>query len=129
MTSTVELTCTEDGKTTFGQVERRDLPANERAMRSLKVLGILWVVAFITIFVPVLHFVLVPLFLLLGIVFATTTWMEKSWIVKGSIPCPNCNKSIEFKEESESWPSKQRCPSCSFMLTISDNAPVVKRDA
>jgi hypothetical protein len=119
MTETkIKLTCDEEGKHTEGYAVRYDIPKGERVARALKMLGILWFIMFIVIFVPVLHFVLVPLFFVLGLVLATTTYLETGMVTEGKIKCPNCSAEIVFEKESESWPRVQRCPGCSFTLKI-----------
>ena len=114
----LQVTCRVDDLETTGFVERRDLSTHERLMRALRILAILWLVAGITVFVPILHFVLVPGFFLLGILFSVTTWMGKGEIAKGAITCPNCKKAMEIGKEAEGWPRVQRCTGCAFTLTV-----------
>lgn len=119
MTETkIRLTCDEEGKHTEGYALRYDLPKSERVKRALKMLGVLWFVMFIVAFVPVLHFVLVPLFFVLGMVLATTTFLETSMVREAKINCPNCNTEIHIEKETESWPRTIRCSGCSFTLKI-----------
>jgi len=114
----IRLICEDEGKRTEGYANRYDLSKGARIVRALKMLGIFWFVMILTVFVPVLHFVLVPLFLLLGLILATTTYLETGIVSDGQINCPNCQGHIVFENEVENWPRVQRCPHCSFTLKI-----------
>ncbi|MBX3021052.1 MAG: hypothetical protein KF799_05190 [Bdellovibrionales bacterium] len=114
----IALKCEKFGETTHGFALRRDLTRGERGLRAGKVVGILWVVAAFTIFIPILHFILPPLLLLGGIGFGITTWMENGMMLGGEIPCPSCKKPIVLPQETESWPYACRCPSCHTDLSI-----------
>ncbi len=105
-----------DGIKTEGFVIRRDLSKNERLSRSAKIFGIFFAVALFTIFVPILHFILPPLFLIVGIVFFWTTWLETGEVLEGEFTCPNCKHKMILPREAEEWPKVQRCGACSFML-------------
>lgn len=115
---TIALQCSVDGQTTTGSADRRDLSQSERWRRAGKVFGLAFLVAFFTIFIPVLHFILPPLILLGGCVISFTTYMENSEVLKGEIPCPNCAKAITLTRESEEWPKTVRCPGCAYTLQI-----------
>jgi hypothetical protein len=114
----VPVHCKVDDLQTTGFVLRRDLDRSERVGRAARMFGILFLIAFLTLFIPILHFVLPPLFLILGVVFATTTWMETGEVLRGEIECPNCKRKMELRKEAEGWPKTQRCEGCSYMLKI-----------
>jgi hypothetical protein len=63
-------------------------------MRALKMLGLMWVLAVVTIFIPIAHFVLVPGFLLAGPVTAVMRFRvaEMTETVQGE--CPTCNQAM-----------------------------------
>jgi hypothetical protein len=63
-------------------------------MNSLKKLGMFWGMAVISVFLPVVHFVLVPLFLILGVVFMIRARKYRYEITSGQVPCPRCQKEI-----------------------------------
>ncbi|MGE0528457.1 MAG: hypothetical protein AB7G93_19800 [Bdellovibrionales bacterium] len=122
----MSVICSVDDQKTEGYVLRRDLSRHERLLRAGKMLGLLWLVMFFTVFVPILHFVLVPLFFVLGLVFAFTSWMETGEVISGEITCPNCQKLMELSRESEQWPKTQRCTGCSFTLQVTPRSPPVQ---
>lgn len=118
MEQTIKLICTEDGKTTEGFAVRRDFSVQERVLRAGKVFGILFAIGIGTVVVPLLHFILPPLFLLTACVFGTTTWLETSEVLEGEIACPNCTTLMNIPREAEEWPLKRRCAGCSYLLTV-----------
>ena len=112
----LEIQCTVDAVTTHGFVMRRDLQRSERLKRAGKIMGVAFLVAFMTIFIPILHFILPPLSLIIGGVLAGGEYMGTGDVLSGEIECPNCKKKIEFARDTEDWPRIQRCPGCSFTL-------------
>lgn len=114
----IPVLCTVDDLKTEGFVVRRDIPKAERLKRAARMMGIFFLVAFLTVFIPILHFILPPLFLIVGGIFATTTWLETSEILSGEITCPNCKKMMTLGHSSEEWPKDHRCEGCSYSLKI-----------
>lgn len=102
----------------MGSALRRDLPKSERVTRALKVGAIGTAATLGAILVPILHFVLVPLFFVLTGVFAVTTYLEDAEVLQAEIACPNCRKEVKWERESEEWPKTIRCPGCSYTLQI-----------
>lgn len=114
----VSVLCTVDDLATPGWVTRRDIPPDERLRRGGKMLGALWGVGVLSVFVPILHFVLPPIFFLLGLTFGFLVWRTKSEILEGEISCPNCKKVMRLQRLDEDWPFEKRCEGCSFTLRI-----------
>ena len=114
----IVVRCEVDGVVTEGYALRRPLGQSERVLRSAKMFGIFFLIAFFTIFIPILHFILPPIMLVLGLVFATTTYLETAMVLEGQIACPNCRHVTVFAPEAEEWPKVQRCGGCSYMLTV-----------
>lgn len=112
------LFCRTDQQSTQGFVERRDFSTQERLRRMFKVGGLLFGAAFVAVFVPILHFVLVPVLLLCALVFGIATWMDKAEILRGEFNCPQCQKLNTLPRESESFPRTYRCQHCYFTLQL-----------
>ena len=107
-----------DDLVTTGWVERRDLSKEERVARGMRIFGIFFGAAFLCVFVPVLHFILPPLSLIIGTILAINEYNGRSEVMRGEITCPNCKKVMEMPKETEEWPLSKRCTGCSFNLTI-----------
>lgn len=116
--SKITLSCEVDGVITHGFAIRREFSTQERIARSAKIFFILFFIGLGTVVVPVLHFILPPLFLIAATFLGTTTWLETSEVLSGEIACPNCKHKNVFQREAEEWPRIQRCGGCSFTLTV-----------
>ena len=112
------ITAQVDNQSTTGFVERREYTFAERMTRGLKIAGVLWLVAVVTLFVPILHFILVPSFLILGIVFGWAAWHDKAEVIRGEFICPNCKRTIPIPRESENFPCATRCTECQFTVNL-----------
>jgi hypothetical protein len=112
------LYVTANGKTTHGSIEIRDLTKSERVERGLKIGGALGAFGLLCVLVPVLHFVLPPIFILLGIVFGWSTYSTKTEVVSGRFDCPICLKPNELPKESMDFPKAFRCRQCHYDLTL-----------
>jgi hypothetical protein len=115
------LFCKTDHKATQGFVERRELPFPERLRNTVKITGGLLVAAVIGVFIPFLHFVLVPVLLLCCLIFGVATWLEKAEILRGEYTCPECGKLNSLARESENFPRATRCQHCYLTLNLSLN--------
>ena len=110
--------CRVDQTSTQGFVERRDYTLSERMNRMLKISGLLLLAAIVAVFVPILHFVLVPGLLLAALFMGTMTWLDCAEVLRGEFPCPQCQKTNTLSRQSESFPSNVRCTHCYFTLKL-----------
>lgn len=110
--------CSWGEKTSNGDATVRQYSSAERFLRVFKVIGIAWGVAVLFIFVPILHFFLVPLFLIGGLILGIMNGVEKGRVVSSHVNCANCEKEVSLKDQSDSWPKELRCGSCSVTLTL-----------
>lgn len=114
----IELSCEIDEQHTSGFALRRQWSLSERWIRTLKVMAIFCAITLLVAFIPILHFILVPLFLVLGILVTWMTWFEKSQVLDGEVTCPSCNTSFHLNKGAEKWPKNLRCTSCFMTLRI-----------
>lgn len=115
------LFCRTDQQSTQGFVERRDFTMTERLRRMLKIFGMLLAAAFVAVFIPLLHFVLVPVLLLGAILFGVLAWIDRAEILRGEFPCPQCQKINTLPRGSEDFPRDTRCQHCYFTVTLDVN--------
>src|SRR5688572_19190049 len=66
----------------------------ERRKRALKVLGICWGAALVSVIMPLVHFVLVPGFLVLGPVAAFFVFAQEAQIQGCESSCPSCGQPL-----------------------------------
>lgn len=118
MTKRIELVCKYGAQIQSGHYYRRPFSPAERFQRATKIGGALWIVAFLTIFIPILHFILPPIFLILGLVFGFATWIDKAEIEKGEYTCAQCTQNVSLERESENFPRELRCPKCQMTILL-----------
>lgn len=117
---TINCTFTDiSGNSTHGQAELATLSSAERFSRAAKKGGVFFAIALVCILVPMLHFVLVPGFLIVAIVFFTKTMSEHQLIRSADGPCPACKEKIHFNGPINAKGSKEICPNCRTLVTMS----------
>ena len=84
-----------------------------------KVLLITWGITILFLFIPVLHFVLVPAGILFGLFRFYRAFGFQVVLLNGSINCPKCQHAYPAKNEAFNWPKIEVCPNCQTDLTIS----------
>lgn len=85
---------------------------NERTKRALILLFGFWGLAAVSILIPVLHFVLVPLFILIAPFIAKKTFNEEVTLDACELSCPECKQLAKFAKTSGQWPLHSNCPHC-----------------
>ncbi len=98
------------------EVQMWGLP--QRRLRCLRTLGIWWGLALVSIAVPILHFILVPLFLLIGLVAAPVAMQRKSMVLGGKGRCPFCAEPFVIVAHPDRWPLRDICTACHRHVSI-----------
>ena len=73
--------------------------AQERMIRALKMGGLCWGFALVSILIPLAHFVLVPSFLIAGPIVGMYFYRLESMVIGGSGNCPACQKPFQIAVE------------------------------
>lgn len=85
----------------------------QRMQLALKKFGIFFGLGIISVFIPVLHFFLVPLFLLLSIVVSIKTYgKEFHLVLKKPEGCLECSKPLK-EDVALDEAMRVKCPHCS----------------
>ncbi len=101
-----------------GTVELKIWDKKERTKRALKALGFTLGLAVVSVLIPILHFILVPTFILASpIVFFWIAGQEQV-ILGGKGTCPNCHKEFEIARSPVTWPLSDLCDHCKAELKI-----------
>lgn len=82
----------------LGMAEIRRLTSKEISKNIAKAIAIYWGIAFFTVFIPVLHFFLTPLFFGIGIYQIRRAQKTKLQILTGQVPCPKCKETVKLKK-------------------------------
>ncbi len=74
--------------------------------------------AFVGIFVPFLHFIITPGFVLVAAIAFALTIRQDKIVPLISGPCPACGQMVEFTNRKFASIQKDACPSCRHVLKI-----------
>jgi len=105
-----------------GQALVRTLNSKMRRKKALKWLGLCWGGAVISVFLPILHFILVPGLLFIGPFIAFAMYQTQSEILPFAVPCPKCQASVPIAKSKETWPLQDICVQCKSEITIDRTA-------
>lgn len=109
---------TKQGQKSSATVKIRTYSPANRQLRGLFALLICLGLAVISLFIPILHFVLVPIFVLASIPSYILVAARKSLIVGGEGSCPVCNAKFQIAKASDRWPLNDICTSCNSHVHI-----------
>jgi hypothetical protein len=109
---------TNDCKESLIQAEVTSCTRQNLLPLAFKKIGMFWGAGLLCVFIPVFHFVLVPLFLLIGIIAFFKTLKFKYQIAEGFYNCPACTeknilKNMWFQDELRS-----HCEKCRIQIVI-----------
>lgn len=93
--------------------------SRQRLWRTVDGLARCWALAVVAIFLPVLHFVLVPALVLAGPLVARSRWLERATVMSAGGVCPGCAAPLQLQPRQRAGPELSfRCPSCGRPLTL-----------
>ena len=108
-----------ESASSVAELHTRTFTPGERMGRAGKLLGISWLLEVVTLFIPIAHFVLVPLFLIAGPVMAVMRYKSESVMEKAHGVCPECANTIDIElEPNDKLPKRTYCPVCSKPLQL-----------
>ncbi len=85
---------------------------HERMQRAIKTGAIFFGLAIGAAFIPLLHFVLVPAFLLATPIAAYLAYGQESVISGGNARCPDCGNEFELARTKPAFPLNDLCTHC-----------------
>lgn len=112
-----EFTSLINQKKTTGIVITRQYDENERNRRILKYSGGCLAAAIVSIFIPLLHFVLVPGFFIAAIAFAVINSRPAN-IERANAKCPQCGDDFVISKGKPVFPIEDVCANCHHKITI-----------
>lgn len=117
---------------TVARVRLRRIGPRARMLAAFQALGLTWLAAVAAVFLPLLHFVLVPSLLLLGPAMFFWKLGEHVTLLGADGPCPACGEPIAHRVKLRAAPRTEiRCDHCgrSVALTIPEAELARDRDA
>lgn len=95
------------------QADVRSLRPDEKIREVMKTGGLFFGLALVSVLIPVFHFVLVPMFLLIAVIFGIKAGKRNERLTQEvRVTCLNCASEILLKPVSFEWPLEFRCPQC-----------------
>ena len=107
-----------DQRVGLGRVSVCEFSANQKVVNAFKKLLLFWLAAAFCILIPALHFLLVPLFFVLGIIAFSKTIKLNGKVIKGQAECPYCKHPVKIHPTLLAWPLKEICQSCGRAIRI-----------
>ena len=107
-----------NGSQTQVFIEVLSFNASERRSRALKFAAAFFGCALLSAFIPILHFVLVPSFLIASFIsfFVIHSKNQKVSALVG--PCPQCNEQNHWQPSNTSFPQSFTCEACRKNLLV-----------
>jgi hypothetical protein len=100
-----------DGGTSPGILHVRHFDGRKRLLRALGVLGACWGVGLATVIIPLVHFVVPPVMLVLGPVLAWRRYQVRMQNERVTGSCPSCGQTISIDlDPSDVLPVWTYCP-------------------
>ncbi len=91
---------------------------HEQFFKAFKKSSVCFIFAFITLFIPVLHFILPPVFIIIGTVLLIKEISATFHLSKSQGLCPCCHKEFEIQQQSFKDSLKIFCGFCREQLTL-----------
>ncbi len=98
--------------------EIRRLSKAARLKNALTALGICWAASIAFVFIPVLHFFLVPASFIFGIYLFFQKYNETEYCAGASLVCPKCKAALKVKAGPVQWPLRDLCANCRTDIVI-----------
>src|SRR4051794_13695731 len=94
VTKKVQIIHSDGVRTSSGEIQIQYWNKKERTMRALKMGGMCWGGAVVAVFMPLIHFVLVPALLIAGPIMFFIVAGRESVVLGGLGVCPGCSAPL-----------------------------------
>ncbi len=101
-----------------GEVQIRDFSKSERTSRAVSRGAIGFVATVLAVFIPIAHFVLVPLGLVVTVLLVLAALNQTGVVEGGKATCPECKGTVTIYRRPKKFPFNDVCESCHRSVTI-----------
>lgn len=105
-------------KQSVSQLSVCSLSTGGKFKYATKSLAICWGIALLCVFIPILHFFLVPLGLIIGLFLFYRNFKFQELLLDGQISCPGCQHQFQAKTVAFNWPKQESCSACGLELIL-----------
>ncbi|RIL05350.1 MAG: hypothetical protein DCC75_11780 [Proteobacteria bacterium] len=106
------------GNSEIGAIQVYQRTRSEVLLRTLGTGALLIGLAVISIFIPIAHFILVPLFLILALIMIPIAARSSQTILAGEGKCPYCQAHFRLFKRRYAFPISDICEGCSRTVTL-----------
>lgn len=106
------------GKQSSGKAIIKTFSRSERIRRAIRVAIIGLVISTLCAFIPILHFFLLPLGLLVSLVCMVWIFKQRALVLIGIGVCPCCGTEFHILRQSAKWPLIDVCEGCGRELQV-----------
>lgn len=92
--------------------------AQEKSKRIVKTCMLLLAIFVVSLFIPIVHFIVPPMCLVIGISFIVKSARYKQIKILGTGTCPECKNDFPITELTIKFPIKTFCPHCRNQIYI-----------
>ncbi len=100
------------GAVSHGQVYILEWNRSERLAIAVRTWVLFWLAAIGFIFIPFIHFFLVPLCLVLGPILSFHYYRRSEMCNGGTGACPQCHEEFKIEKGATKWPLSDICEKC-----------------
>jgi len=111
-------TFSHDSQKARASIAMLSLSQSDRFITAFKKSSLFFALAIGSVFLPVLHFVLVPTFLIVTVIVFMKGMKQTSWVVTGYTQCPQCKKWVEISPQYYTEPLRTSCSQCGERLLL-----------
>lgn len=105
-------------QSTVGSITFRHFTLSERILRAAKFFFLFLVLAFLSVFVPILHFVLVPAFSFAAVGSAMAYFVQTDEVEEASGICPYCKKTTKLSRAKSEGEFRDSCAECLQLIVV-----------
>lgn len=103
---------------TLARVGARMISHRQRMWRGGLAWALCWGLALVFLPIPIVHFVLVPAFVITGPIVAWKRFSKTAVIESGEVGCIRCQKPVPIEEPQFGWPVGLFCKACGVTLRL-----------
>jgi len=106
------------GNQSSGRVQTQQWNEKERLKRGLQAFGKCFGLAVLSVFLPFLHYFLVPSLLIASPIYGRYIYKITSMVIDGEGTCPDCQAPFKVAKMIEQWPMHDVCDACKCEVKI-----------
>lgn len=115
----VKIISDRKASTTAGEIRIQKWNPSERTRRAIQKWGLVWGVGLVCVFLPLLHFILVPLCILIGPFAGYWFYKREKSFLGGTARCPECGKDFSLSK-SLKLPMRDVCSECRASVKVEE---------